>query len=122
MVTPHEMGYVLHILSVGTRRTFREDERSLWFSLLSEFTYDELHEAAMIYLKEHSGEFLQPGTLASIIKAKRRERLARMGDPDVPSGTSAAQYNAILRQAQIQATRPPKAPVPPQPSQPQIGQ
>jgi len=110
-INSEEMSYLLHLVTLATRRTFVEDEGSLWLHLLSDYTYDECHDAMTHFLKTEDA-FLTPQRLASTIRARRRERLAEADMPKPPNGVSGQEYIEWLH-GQIQiASAPPEAPQP----------
>lgn len=108
-----QMSYLLHMVSTATRRKFSGEEGSLWLHLLDGYTYDECHEAFTEYLRYQSDEYLTPGLIISIIKAKRRERWVKSGDAVIPpNGLSGAEYLKWLKNREKEVTRPPVAPNP----------
>lgn len=128
MVTAEQMQYLLHIITTATRRKFTAEEGSLWLHLLSDHSYDELHEAVMDHLKEPD-DYLQPGTIKTLVRRRRASRIKAAGDPKLPSGLSGDEYNARLAAWHDHVSKPPKAPSPPPslrlgqsaPSAPQLG-
>lgn len=113
-ITPPQMSYLLHMVTVATRRKFDNDEGSIWLHLLSDFTYDECHEAFTIYLREQSTDYLTPALITQIIKDRRRARWVKSGDAlEAPNGLTGKEYLDWLHGRYREITAAPKAPQPP---------
>lgn len=109
-----QMGYLLHMVTLSLKRKpFTPEEGSLWLHLLSDYSYNECHEAFMVYLKDRSEEFLTPGLISQIIKTKRKERWAKSGEKvEPPNGLSGDDYLKWLHDRHEAVTAPPEAPQP----------
>lgn len=110
-----EMAYLLKMVEVGTRRKFTSEEGSLWLNLLSDYTYDDCHEAFTEYLKNRGDEYLTPSLITSIIKKKRKARLNKGIDlEEPPNGLSGSEYLKWYNQRKREVIKAPRAPQPPQ--------
>lgn len=112
-LTPEEMSYLLNMVTVGTRRTFDDDAGSLWLDLLSDYTYDQCHEAFKHYLTEGNDEYLTPALIISYIKEQRLKRWEQGADAtQPPNGLTGPQYLEWLHKHKERVMAPPPAPRP----------
>lgn len=112
-VNAAEMGYLLEMVSVATRRKFSNEEGSIWLHLLAHNTYDECHEAFTHYLRSMPDVYLTPSTIETIIKQKRKDRWRANGDSEqAPNFLSGKEYLEWLEERKRLILAPPVAPLP----------
>lgn len=110
-ITGKQLSYLLYKVSVAERRSFSDEEGSLWLNLLSDYSYDQCYEAFNEYLANQSAEFLTPSLIIKIIKAKKRLRIQqKLGTQKPPNGIRGKEYLAWLETAAESISQPPKAP------------
>lgn len=112
-IDPEQMSYLLHMVTLATRRKFDSEEGSIWQHLLSDYTYDQCHEAFTYYLKD-TERYLTPSLIISLIKDFQRQRLATAELSEPPSGMKGDEYLKWLDRQREELAQPPVAPPLPQ--------
>lgn len=80
-----ETGALLALISAYDNRQFNEETTAAWYDLLSPYTLAEAKHAVKKHYSE-SRDWLMPADILRIIKAERKNRLAKVG-PINPSRT-----------------------------------